>query len=235
MSPSEPATLQQHNHILQQNEEIFLNPPGFNESESLQEPPEFVEPSWVLSGNGGPLGEYDWSLSSRSHNSAGQEYGAQGNRASNEVQPWREEEDEEQQAGQLTVNSIPINDDIIPGPEPEDAEMSEPESHMATPPEDLRCDECDKTFEKRHLFNKHHKQHHPTFVCPVDQCHQLFRYNKDLVRHRNDKHPETVPGGPVRWFCPVPECKYSIGRGSGFPRPDNFRRHVRGQHPWIAL
>jgi hypothetical protein len=47
-------------------------------------------------------------------------------------------------------------------------------------------------------------------------------------------HPETVPGLRL-FYCPVATCKHAVGKGKGWPRADNYRRHVKTQHPEIGL
>ncbi|CAI0651516.1 unnamed protein product, partial [Colletotrichum noveboracense] len=68
-----------------------------------------------------------------------------------------------------------------------------------------RCDQCQRVHQKRYLLKK------------------------DLRRHREDKHPETVEGF-LPYFCPHNGCKYSERKGRGFPRKYNRDRHVRTQH-----
>jgi len=161
-------------------------------------------------------------LPSRSHNPAGQEYRAQGNCLSFEVQPTREEE------GLTTVHSLPPNDDIIQQPV-QDAETPEPESPVDMVPEVFRCAECPQTFPMRHLFNRHNKKHNRPFKCPIRRCNQAFQYRKDLGRHRAAKHRETIQD-LVLLYCCYPGCKFSIEQGLGSSRKDNLRRHARTQH-----
>lgn len=160
-------------------------------------------------------------MSSSVHNPAGQECRAQGSRESCEVQPSREE-------AQTTDHSLPVSDGIIQQPSPS-PETPENDSPTEATPEAMRCDKCALTFQKRHLFNKHHLKHNPPFQCTVRPCDLAFRYRKDLDRHRATRHPETVPG-LVLLYCPIPGCKFSIQESPGSSRRDNLRRHFRTRH-----
>lgn len=105
------------------------------------------------------------------------------------------------------------------GPSSGSALLSDPLVHQ--------CLDCSEVFTQAHLLNKHLKKHNPPFQC--SSCGYSFRYRKDLTRHLNEKHPNEVPNAQ-RFYCSVPGCKYSIGRGDGFARKDNLSRHLRTQH-----
>jgi len=120
--------------------------------------------------------------------------------------------------------------------------------------EGFQCEECQDTFSKRYLLklvdfliplrtpfdmwypnfrasrSKHLKKHSPQFRCEIGACQAAFVLRKDLTRHQaTSKHPEIFQESQ-RWYCPDPHCKYSIGRGDGIARRDNYRRHVQTQH-----
>jgi len=91
----------------------------------------------------------------------------------------------------------------------------------------LGCNVCSETFSRRHLLNKHMKKHFPPFQCP--DCDKAFQYRKDLKRHRESKHPETLEEHTVL-FCPYPRCKFSAERSAGSTRKDNLNRHIQTRH-----
>jgi len=98
----------------------------------------------------------------------------------------------------------------------------------------LQCDSCSQIFEKRGQLNKHKKSHTKPFECDDPSCSSRFQYRKDLNRHKSSMHPERATEAP-RFYCPVKECKHSLEAGTGFPRRDNFVRHVRTKHPNVDL
>jgi len=98
----------------------------------------------------------------------------------------------------------------------------------------IACPSCPKTFPRACDLNHHIKAtHQPTFICP-NCTTKPFGLKKDLDRHIKTLHPETVPGFH-RFYCPVETCKHAVGKGKGWPRADNYRRHVRTKHPEIRL
>lgn len=72
------------------------------------------------------------------------------------------------------------------------------------------------------------KKHFPQFQC--DDCDKAFRYRKDLRRHCESQHRETVEGPTALFCCPYPECKFSAERSAGSTRRDNLNRHIQTQH-----
>jgi len=98
-----------------------------------------------------------------------------------------------------------------------------------TNPHVFQCRECTKTFSKKHLLNKHFKEHNPPFRCMINGCNKPFLWKRDYDRHLNAKHPQTVPGLTI-WSCPIDGCKFSIQRNGGSSRKDNMDRHKRTQH-----
>lgn len=78
--------------------------------------------------------------------------------------------------------------------------------------------------------SKHLKTHQEPTKCPVPSCEQ---YCKDISKHCKDKHPEFARR--TVHFCPHPYCKHSVGRGKGFPRLNNLKRHISSQHGGVGL
>ena len=74
--------------------------------------------------------------------------------------------------------------------------------------------------------SRHRKRHSPQHKCPEAGCNLLFQYKKDADRHRITRHRDVIQDAPL-FYCPHSTCKFHI---RGFPRQDNFQRHVRTQH-----
>jgi len=172
----------------------------------------------VQTGSGGPLPEYDCGSSSGPQSSqftpAGQVDGVQEEDWSSTVQFASESDrlDHSLQNDTLQESQgIAEASDIVA-------------AQSATT---FECNECSKTFSKRHLLNKHMKKHFPPFQC--DDCGKAFQFRKDLRRHCEALHLETVEGATVL-FCPFPECKFSAERSAGSTRRDNLNRHIQTRH-----
>lgn len=73
---------------------------------------------------------------------------------------------------------------------------------------------------------RHRRIHRPRFhVCK--NCQQRFLYPKDLRRHEEAHHLDSLP----KFHCPHEDCKHYL---HGFTREDNLRRHLRRQHEQAA-
>jgi len=127
-----------------------------------------------------------------------------------------------------SVPDFPIDDfiDVPETPPSLPAQTSKPDS--------FACPSCLRNFPRTRDLNHHIKAtHEPTFRCPNCPI-KPFGLSKDLDRHMKQVHPESVPG-LRRFYCPVATCKHSVGKGKGWLRADNHRRHVKTKHPEIRL
>ncbi|RYP36084.1 hypothetical protein DL767_003556 [Monosporascus sp. MG133] len=88
------------------------------------------------------------------------------------------------------------------------------------PPFVCRFPNCDKRFDLRSGLRAHMNRHEKPFVCGV--CRQGFGSKKELQRHESSKHSDDKP-----FVCTWPQCKRSR---QGWPREDNYHRHVRTVH-----
>ncbi|PHH54238.1 Zinc finger protein 165 [Ceratocystis fimbriata CBS 114723] len=89
----------------------------------------------------------------------------------------------------------------------------------------LKCDECGRTFNQAHKLNHHKRYHERPHECTHDGCGKRFGTKTHLERHVNDKHKQTR-----KYHCTEPGCAYSRASGKGFPRKDNWRRHMLNIH-----
>ena len=81
-----------------------------------------------------------------------------------------------------------------------------------------------RNFISNKSRSKHKKSHDHPEHCP--HCSRGFETSKDVRRHIKDKHTRTKD-----FHCPVTGCKYARGgRGGGFGRKDNWKRHLLKQH-----
>ncbi|KAL2065730.1 hypothetical protein VTL71DRAFT_3400 [Oculimacula yallundae] len=88
--------------------------------------------------------------------------------------------------------------------------------------------DCDRTFTLPCHYNRHKKSHTHPIQCPI--CGRGFETPKDVKRHHNDIHDTTKV-----FFCHVRGCKYERGGGGkGFPRKENWKRHLRNRHGLLA-
>jgi len=184
-------------------------PPGSESTYDLNLYPfSVVDPSWVLSGGGGPLGEYIWAPS-----------------LVDEPAPTPTQEEE---GTQPTDHRIESQDHYSFQETHENTGASGSTSLITnTGPRQYLCEDCSQSFPRQCDLNRHSKKHSLPFSCEV--CHNRFRYRKDLNRHRSAKHPEAVTNFNLL-YCPHPGCRFSIQQGIGTTREDNLRRHMQTQH-----
>ncbi|KAL5606702.1 hypothetical protein BROUX41_003098 [Berkeleyomyces rouxiae] len=97
--------------------------------------------------------------------------------------------------------------------------------HQSSPIASLKCDECGRTFSQAHKLNHHKRYHERPHECLHEGCGKRFGTKTHLERHVNDKHKQTR-----RYHCTEPGCPYSRAGGKGFPRKDNWRRHMLNIH-----
>lgn len=87
------------------------------------------------------------------------------------------------------------------------------------------CQHCGRQFPRLCDLNKHFKAHTRPFKCPVEACkyHLLgWPTEKELDRHRNDKHSME----PRTYSCQYPPCTYTSKRES------NCKQHMEKTHGW---
>ncbi|KAI7787665.1 hypothetical protein LA080_015034 [Diaporthe eres] len=87
------------------------------------------------------------------------------------------------------------------------------------------CQQCGKQYPRLCDLNKHLKAHTRPFKCPVEACkyHLLgWPTEKELDRHRNDKHSTE----PRTYSCLYPPCTYTSKRES------NCKQHMEKTHGW---
>jgi len=87
------------------------------------------------------------------------------------------------------------------------------------------CTICGKTCASGAALRKHAKIHMKAsrkFKCTESLCTANFYYAKDLYRHKETKHSDTV-----KYFCPKDGCEYRL---KGFKRKDGLMKHVRKLH-----
>ncbi|KAH6706256.1 hypothetical protein BKA61DRAFT_136866 [Leptodontidium sp. MPI-SDFR-AT-0119] len=85
---------------------------------------------------------------------------------------------------------------------------------------------CQRTFTLSCHYNRHKKSHIHPVKCDI--CGRGFETPKDVKRHHNDVHDTTKI-----FFCHVKDCKYACSEGrevKGFPRKENWKRHLRNRH-----
>lgn len=117
--------------------------------------------------------------------------------------------------------------DISPSPR-SDADIrnaSSPYAGAGTSPHVYTCDQCQRPFDQIHKLNHHRRYHDRPHECPHGNCDKRFGTKTHLDRHINDKHKKTR-----KFHCLQPGCPYSRAGGKGFPRKDNWRRHMINKH-----
>ncbi|KAF5656466.1 hypothetical protein FHETE_10987 [Fusarium heterosporum] len=89
------------------------------------------------------------------------------------------------------------------------------------------CDEpgCNQVFDQPHKLKHHQRYHTKDHKCPYPNCGKGFGTKTHLQRHVNDRHERKK-----KFHCAVPGCDYSRQGGKGFPRKDNWKRHMTKIH-----
>ncbi|KAK8088428.1 hypothetical protein PG997_003389 [Apiospora hydei] len=164
----------------------------------------FVNPSWVQSGNEGPLPEWSWDDLATADEPAGQDGQVE------EATPPRANEDDDNTSNPQIPPQNNSNDPHDP-PEP------------AVPGNRFQCPECPRYFRYKKQLTTHLRTHTRPFHCQVADCGARFALKKDLERHAKEVH------SPTRWYCTVQGCKYKLAV-EGTARKANLDRHMRTQH-----
>ncbi|KAM4064905.1 Zinc finger domain-containing protein [Hirsutella rhossiliensis] len=91
----------------------------------------------------------------------------------------------------------------------------------------FRCDEtgCHQAFDQPHKLKHHQRYHSKDHKCPYANCGKGFGTKTHLQRHINDRHEKKK-----KFHCSVQGCDYSRTGGKGFPRKDNWKRHMTKIH-----
>lgn len=86
--------------------------------------------------------------------------------------------------------------------------------------------DCGKVYDRHCDLTRHKKVHLDKSARPYkcSTCDEGFIYPKDRKRHQKTHIPQSLS-------CPVQGCNNKVG----FSRKDNLRRHMRKQHPRIAM
>ncbi|KAI0156844.1 hypothetical protein GGR57DRAFT_462487 [Xylariaceae sp. FL1272] len=92
-------------------------------------------------------------------------------------------------------------------------------------PPDLVCAQYGRAFDQVHKLNDHKRYHQKSHECHHPGCGKKFYTKTHLDRHTNEEHGK----GQRRFHCPELSCAYAVG-GKGFPRLDNWKRHVLRKH-----
>lgn len=89
------------------------------------------------------------------------------------------------------------------------------------------CDEpgCHQVFDQPHKLKHHQRYHTKDHKCPYADCGKGFGTKTHLQRHINDRHEKKK-----KFHCAVAGCDYSRQGGKGFPRKDNWKRHMTKIH-----
>jgi len=115
---------------------------------------------------------------------------------------------------------------------PENQSPESSESLPPSPPSDsvLRCSFCAKTFDKKHLLNRHKIQHTKPVRCPIPDCNHRTAKTRDMQRHMVVHHSTEAPIAVPKFTCPVATCKHA---GVGFKRRDHLVRHMKNLHSGV--
>jgi len=146
-----------------------------------------------------------------------------------EERPANHSDLEDPQTSNHSLPRVTLVNDVSPNPSEALQATVQNGTHNRITANVLQCGECEQTFAKEHLLNKHLKKHFPPFQCLHEGCSRFFQYRKDLRRHCEAKHPESVADAALL-YCPYEGCKFSFQGGTGVSRRDNLNRHVRTQH-----
>lgn len=89
------------------------------------------------------------------------------------------------------------------------------------------CDEpgCSQVFDQPHKLKHHQRYHTKDHKCTYPGCGKGFGTKTHLQRHINDRHEKKK-----KFHCAIPGCDYSRQGGKGFPRKDNWKRHMTKIH-----
>ncbi|KAH7176497.1 hypothetical protein EDB81DRAFT_39793 [Dactylonectria macrodidyma] len=89
------------------------------------------------------------------------------------------------------------------------------------------CDEpnCRQVFDQPHKLKHHQRYHTKEHKCTYPGCGKGFGTKTHLQRHINDRHEKKK-----KFHCAVQGCDYSRQGGKGFPRKDNWKRHMTKIH-----
>ncbi|KUJ12654.1 uncharacterized protein LY89DRAFT_785959 [Mollisia scopiformis] len=108
--------------------------------------------------------------------------------------------------------------------QPREAELSDNKENEVPGPSASPLTCCGNDFPTKADYNRHKRYHDKPESCP--HCPRAFGTTKDLNRHINDRHQRTKV-----YHCLDSTCERSVaGNGEGFPRKDNWRRHMRDVH-----
>ncbi|KAM0574741.1 hypothetical protein ACHAP9_001448 [Verticillium nonalfalfae] len=99
-------------------------------------------------------------------------------------------------------------------------------NHNVTAPEVSAAQDYTHLMPATHNRVPHHKRYHDRpHKCEHKGCDKQFGTKTHLDRHINDKHTKLH-----KFHCLDPTCLYSKVGGKGFPRKDNWRRHMINKH-----
>ncbi|POR34169.1 Zinc finger transcription factor ace1 [Tolypocladium paradoxum] len=84
---------------------------------------------------------------------------------------------------------------------------------------------CKQVFGQLHKLKHHQRYHSKDHKCPYANCGKGFGTKTHLQRHINDRHEKKK-----KFHCSVQDCDYSRAKGKGFPRKDNWKRHMTKIH-----
>ncbi|KAH6710089.1 hypothetical protein EV126DRAFT_518370 [Verticillium dahliae] len=119
--------------------------------------------------------------------------------------------------------------EITPSPRsdgiPDIRNSSSPYAGSSGSPRSYACDQCHRSFDQVHKLNHHKRYHDRPHKCEHKGCDKQFGTKTHLDRHINDKHTKLH-----KFHCLDPTCLYSKVGGKGFPRKDNWRRHMINKH-----
>lgn len=89
------------------------------------------------------------------------------------------------------------------------------------------CNEpgCHQIFDQPHKLKHHQRYHIKDHKCHYPNCGKGFGTKTHLQRHINDRHEKKK-----KFHCAVQNCEYSRQGGKGFPRKDNWKRHMTKIH-----
>jgi KRAB domain-containing zinc finger protein len=85
----------------------------------------------------------------------------------------------------------------------------------------LKCNHCEKTFNKKHALNEHHKYSHSLnkgFKC--DFCNYRTYIKKDLKIHINAKHTKEIA-----YFCNYEGCDFKTFWPTALDKHKKIKNH----------